>query len=97
MTENQGAGTNTILNQGAGSAIKIEPDMVNHPPHYTQGGIETIDYIKAKMSAEEYIGYLRGNILKYTSRIGLKGSPAEDAGKIVWYSTELKNFISNIK
>jgi hypothetical protein len=84
MTENQGAG-----------ATPITADMINHPPHYTQGGIETIDYIRAKMSGEEYIGYLRGNILKYTSRIGLKGNPAEDAGKIVWYSTELKNFLPN--
>jgi hypothetical protein len=49
------------------------------------------------MSGEEYIGYLRGNILKYTSRIGLKGNPAEDAGKIVWYATELKKFLSDIK
>ena len=49
-------------------------DMVNHPPHYTNGGIETIDYIKAKMSAEEYIGYLRGNILKYTSGAGFAGN-----------------------
>ena len=83
--------------QGAGTSTPITADMVNHPPHYTNGGIETIDYIKAKMSAEEYIGYLRGNILKYTSRIGLKGNPIEDAGKIVWYATELQKFLSNIK
>ena len=69
-------------------------DMVNHPPHYTSGGIEVIDFIKAKMEPAEYIGYLRGNILKYTSRIGLKGNPVEDAGKIVWYSTELHKYLS---
>lgn len=72
-------------------------DMVNHPPHYTSGGIETIDYIKAKMSPDEYIGYLRGNILKYTSRIGLKGNPTEDAGKIVWYANELHKYLSQLK
>ena len=64
-------------------------DMVNQPPHYTVGGIETIDYIKAKLSKEEYRGYLRGNILKYGSRVGHKGSTAEDAGKLAWYAKRL--------
>ena len=64
-------------------------DMVNQPPHYTVGGIETIDYIKAKLSKEEFRGYLRGNILKYGSRVGHKGSTAEDAGKLAWYAKRL--------
>lgn len=72
---------------------KPKSDMVNHPPHYTQGGIETIEYIRAKLSPEEYVGYLRGNIMKYTSRIGLKGESSEDAGKIEWYSKELHRFL----
>jgi hypothetical protein len=83
----------TILNEDKGNPV----DMVNHPPHYTQGGIETIDYIRAKMSPDEYIGYLRGNILKYTSRIGLKGDPVEDSGKIVWYAVELNKYITQLK
>lgn len=72
---------------------KPKADMVNHPPHYTHGGIETIAYIRAKLSPEEYVGYLRGNIMKYTSRIGLKGESTEDAGKIEWYSKELHRFL----
>lgn len=66
----------------------IRPDMVNSPPHYLTGGIETIDYIKAKLSPEEYRGYLRGNLLKYASRIGKKGS--DDAGKAAWYAQRLE-------
>ena len=73
---------------------KPKPDMINHPPHYTQGGIETIQYIKAKLSPEEYVGYLRGNIMKYTSRIGLKGESSEDSGKIEWYAKELNRFLT---
>ena len=75
-------------------AEKPKTDMVNHPPHYTHGGIETITYIRAKLSPEEYVGYLRGNIMKYTSRIGLKGESAQDAGKIEWYSKELNRFLT---
>ena len=65
----------------------VRPDMVNSPPHYTKGGIETIDFIQAKLSPEEYRGYLRGNLLKYASRMGAKGS--DDAGKAAWYADRL--------
>ena len=64
-------------------------DMVNHPPHYKVGGIETIFFIKAKLNKDEYIGYLRGNVLKYASRLGSKTNAAEDAGKMAWYSNDL--------
>lgn len=73
---------------------KPKPDMVNNPPHYTHGGIETIAYIRAKLSPEEYVGYLRGNIEKYNSRIGLKGESRLDSGKIKWYATELDRFLN---
>lgn len=64
-------------------------DMVNSPPHYKHGGIETIDFIKAKLTKEEYRGYLKGNVLKYASRAGHKGSATEDAGKMAWYAQRL--------
>jgi hypothetical protein len=65
-------------------------DPIN-PDHYKVGGIETIDYIKAKLTPEEYRGYLKGSVLKYASRLGYKGDAVVDAGKINWYSTELTN------
>ena len=65
-----------------------DADMVNSPPHYTKGGIETIDFIKAKLSPEEYRGYLRGNLLKYASRMGAQGE--DDAGKAAWYAKRLE-------
>ena len=43
-------------------------DAVNAPNHYTVGGIETIDYIRAKLTANELRGYYLGNLLKYLSR-----------------------------
>lgn len=48
-------------------------DPVNSPSHYTQGGIETIDYIKAKLTPEEFRGYVKGNVIKYISRAEHKG------------------------
>lgn len=63
-------------------------DDVNHPPHYTQGGIETLDFIKAKLTPEEYTGYLKGNIVKYLSRSNLKGG-LKDLKKAQFYLNTL--------
>jgi hypothetical protein len=68
-----------------------EKDTVNSPEHYRVGGIEVIDYIKAKLTPEEFRGYLKGNVLKYTSRAGHKDDAAQDIGKLVWYASKLQD------
>ena len=60
-------------------------DAVNQPDHYKSGGIEAIDYIRAKLSPEEFAGYCRGNMLKYLSRVGLKDDAAQDMRKALKY------------
>lgn len=59
---------------------KPKADMVNHPPHYTGGGIETIDFIEAKR-----LGYHLGNVVKYITRAEHKGNTYEDLCKARWY------------
>ena len=71
----------------------VQPDPVNHPAHYTHGGIETIDFIQAKLTPEEFRGYLKGNILKYGSRIGHKDNDMQDAGKLAWYTNKLRSVL----
>jgi Protein of unknwon function (DUF3310) len=66
-------------------------DVVNSPAYYKVGGIETIDFIQAKLTPEEFRGYLKGNILKYTSRAGHKDDIAIDIGKMVWYANRLQS------
>ena len=53
---------------------KSNTDAVNHPSHYCDGGIETIDYIRAKMSREEFIGYCKGNALTLIYKVVGKGT-----------------------
>lgn len=72
---------------------KREKELVNSPTHYTFGGIETIKFIEAKLSPEEFRGYLKGNVLKYGSRLGHKGDMKIDAGKLAWYSSHLKKVL----
>jgi transposase len=55
-------------------------DNVNSPPHYTKGGIEVYDFIKAKG-----LSYELGNVVKYVSRAGHKGNKLEDLKKAQWY------------
>jgi len=71
-----------------------EKDMVNSPPHYKVGGIEVIDFIKAKLTTEEFRGYLQGNVLKYSSRVGYKGDASEDLAKLVWYANKLQETLT---
>lgn len=59
-------------------------DNVNSPKHYTTGGIETIDYIRAKLGVSGTIAYCMGNVIKYTSRWQDKNG-LEDLKKAQWY------------
>lgn len=64
---------------------------VNAPKHYTVGGQEAIDVIRAKLTDEEYRGYCKGNVLKYLMRANYKGHHDLDCAKAEWYMEELNN------
>lgn len=43
-------------------------NILETPPHYTEGEIECIDAIRAALTPEEFRGFCKGNIMKYTWR-----------------------------
>jgi hypothetical protein len=59
-------------------------DIVNHPAHYTQGGIECIDAMKAAFGADELAVYCKIAAFKYIWRCEHKNG-LEDVKKAVWY------------
>jgi hypothetical protein len=61
-----------------------QPDLVNHPPHYTAGGIDFIDFAEAKGLTEN--AYLF-NVVKYVVRAGKKVDvdPVQDLEKAEFY------------
>lgn len=65
---------------GTDDEVRKALDLVNHPPHYKAGGIETIDFIEAKD-----LNFRLGNVIKYVARAEKKGDPLEDLKKARWY------------
>lgn len=56
-------------------------DRIDHPAHYSAGGIEAIDVIEAFG-----LGFHLGNVVKYVLRAGRKSADAlEDLRKAQWY------------
>lgn len=78
-----------------GEAIKAEQrathkpiiDAVN-PSHYKDNGIECIEYMKQRLGTDAFLGYLNGNVIKYTHRWQYKNG-IEDLRKARWYLDRL--------
>ena len=68
-------------------------DEVNKPQHYNNGSIECIEAVEGMLTPEEYMGYLRGSILKYQWRCRYKGHPIVDLRKARWYEERLIAYI----
>src|SRR5699024_10926841 len=66
-------------------------DAVNHPSHYNRYSREVIESIKGLCTPEEFRGYLKGNIIKYSARYGGKDG-LQDIDKLAKYTQFLKEF-----
>ena len=56
--------------------------------HYTEMEIQPWEVMQSVLTHEEFVGYLKGNILKYALRQGKKQS--DDAGKAKHYTQKLE-------
>jgi hypothetical protein len=63
----------------------LEFDPVTKAAHYNQGGIECLAAMEASMTPDEFLGFLKGSIIKYVWRWRDKGKGAEDLGKAQFY------------
>lgn len=71
-------------------------DIVNHPNHYNSYSREVIDTMQGSMTAEEFKGYLKGNVMKYINRYQFKNG-VEDLKKAQWYLNKLEEVVENEK
>ena len=79
------------------SAVKLSEevdkvDMVNNPPHYTQGGMETIDEMVLIFGKEAVANFCICNAWKYRARALYKNKD-EDMKKSHWYINKYKELM----
>ena len=77
----------------------MSKDNIN-PPHYKNKSIETIEVIRSQLSEAEFIGYLKGTIIKYIARMGLKvptlEGAREDVAKAHWFVEYLLKTLTDL-
>mgnify|MGYP003148418243 CR=1 FL=1 len=87
-----GSQNNILRNRVTGTpdqyVLPTMEDAVNHPKHYNKHGIECIQAIRAALTAEEFKGYCKGKVIKYTWREQYKNG-LEDLKKAAWYLNRL--------
>lgn len=64
----------------------------HYDEHYASSAIQPIQYMVANFTHEEMVGFLKGNIIKYISRMGKKDDPTKETAKIKRYSEWLKEY-----
>jgi len=61
--------------------------------HLLWKGMQSLDVMKLSLTKEEYIGFLKGQILKYQLRLGKKDDVAKELKKIQDYTNELNKLL----
>ena len=64
--------------------------------HYKNMAIQPWDLMELLMSRDEFIGYLKGNVIKYTLRAGHKLNSSDDAQKALHYKQKLEEVIEQM-
>lgn len=70
------------------------PDMVNHPPHYTNGGMECIDEMILIFGKEAVANFCICNAWKYRYR-AISKNGEEDMQKSHWYINKYKELMED--
>lgn len=76
--------------------ISLYEDGKYHDKHYNSD-IQPIEFMQANLANKEFIGFLKGNIIKYLARMGYKDAPIKEADKVVRYSQWLAKALKNEK
>lgn len=61
--------------------------------HYTNMHIQPWEVMEAVLTRDEFIGFLKGNIIKYAIRDGRKAGANDDGEKALHYKAKLKEII----
>lgn len=71
---------------------------MEEPDYYCKNGLSPLGaFEKGLLSHEEYIGFCKGNVIKYTIRAGHKHDEIEDLDKAIDYLECLKKYFGVIR
>ena len=71
---------------------------MSEPEYYAKNGLSPLKaYKMGLISYEEYIGFIKGNIIKYVVRCDKKGQGSSDIDKAIDYLLLLKKEMSDVK
>jgi len=71
--------------------IEKKHEQSEQPDYYKSNGLSPMDaFEKGLLSEEEFIGFIKGNVIKYTVRAGKKDDAVKDIGKAIDYLGWLK-------
>lgn len=70
-----------------------EPNIIENTDHYNiDPNFEVIKALKAWLTKEEFIGFCKGNVIKYNVRALHKGDPETDYKKAEYYQKQINNY-----
>ena len=76
------------------SGKKRNEEKSEEPVYYNSNGLSpNRAFEQGLISKEEFIGFIKGNIIKYVVRCGKKGNPIEDIDKAIDYLHLLKKIM----
>lgn len=72
---------------------KEPTEKLAEPEYYASNGLSPLEaFKKGLLSKDEYIGFCKGNVIKYTVRAGKKENASKDIVKAIDYLGHLKRF-----
>ena len=76
--------------------IPPKPDNDRNPSYYANMPVQPISVMRSILTPNEFIGYLKGNIIKYAMRAGKKEN-TDDKAKFETYKKWLHKELQNNK
>ena len=74
--------------------LKERNDELEEPVYYNSNGLSPNQaFEQGLISNEEFIGFIKGNVVKYVVRCGKKGNPIDDIDKAISYLQLLKKIM----
>lgn len=65
---------------------KMDTGTAPSQNHYTQHAVQPIEIMQMYLSKEEFEGFLKGNVIKYSLRANYKGQKQKDVDKAYQYA-----------